>query len=75
MPTEATTPPPRLLDLKTAARYLGGISPWTVRGLVAKGDITPVRLPSVKHPGEAGRRLLFDVRDLDALVDRWKEAS
>jgi len=63
----------RLLNLKAAAVYLGGVSIWTVRALVANGDLKPVLLPSVRHPGETGRRLLFDVRDLDAAVDRWKQ--
>jgi hypothetical protein len=66
---------PRLLDIKETARYLGGLSPWTVRGLVERGELTPVRLPSLVRPGEHGRRLLFDVRDLDAFVERMKLES
>ena len=66
---------PRLLDIKAAAVYLGGVSPWTLRGLVADGHLRPVRLPSLRHPGENGRRLLFDIRDLDAVVDRWKASA
>ena len=64
--------PPRLLDVKAAARYLGGLSIWTVRALVADGHIRPVELPSVRRPGERSRRLLFDRVDLDAAVDRWR---
>jgi hypothetical protein len=63
--------PPRLRDVDAAGDYLG-VSPWTVRALVAEGHLKPVRLPSVRYPGENGRRLLFDVRDLDAAVDKWK---
>lgn len=65
----------RLLDIKAAATYLGGISTWTLRALVADGHLVPVRLPSVKHRGEQGRRLLFDRADLDAQIEKWKEQS
>jgi hypothetical protein len=63
----------RLLDVKAAAAYLGGLSTWTVRGLVADGFLRPVRLPSTRRPGTSNRRLLFDRADLDTLIDRWKE--
>jgi excisionase family DNA binding protein len=52
----------RLLSLPEAAEYLG-LSPWTVRELAGKG-----RLPCVRIT----RKLLFDLRDLDALIDREK---
>jgi hypothetical protein len=45
---------------------------WTLRALVAKGELKPVRLPSVRRPGENGRRLLFDRGDLDRTVEVWK---
>ena len=54
---------PRLLSLPEAARYLGGISVWTVRAMAWRGEIPEVRI---------GRRLLFDVQDLDSLVERSK---
>jgi excisionase family DNA binding protein len=54
---------PRLLSVPEAARYLGGISVWTVRALAWRGEIPEVRI---------GRRLLFDVQDLDSLVERSK---
>lgn len=63
---------PRLLDVDGAARYLGNVSKWTIRALVERGELQPVRLPSVRHSGENGRRLLFDVRDLDVAIERWK---
>lgn len=72
--TAAHDDAPRLLDVKAAASYLGGISTWTLRALVGDGHLRPVRLPSVRHRGEQGRRLLFDRRDLDALIDTWKAA-
>ena len=64
--------PPRLLDLDAASKYLGGISPWTVRSLVGRGELRAVRLPSVRHDHETGRRLLFDIRDLDDAISRWR---
>lgn len=67
-----TAPVPRLLDVGAAALYLGGISTWTIRSFIENGQLVPVRLPSCRRPGENGRRLLFDVRDLDALVERGK---
>jgi hypothetical protein len=63
---------PRLLNIKGAAEYLGGISEWTVRSFVADGHLHPVRLPQVganRSRGENGRRLLFCIRDLDAFID------
>jgi Helix-turn-helix domain len=70
----------RLLNVTETCRYLGDISDATLRRLVARDELRPVRLPSVRRgtdrePGETGRRLLFDVTDLDAVVDRWKRAS
>jgi hypothetical protein len=41
---------PRLLDAKAAAAYLG-VSHWTIRAYVEKGDLTPVRLPAVRRGG------------------------
>lgn len=52
---------PRLLDAKHAAAYLG-ISETTLRGL---------RLPVLK----IGRAVRYDVRDLDAFVDRLRGAA
>lgn len=52
----------RLLPLKAAAAYLG-ISPWTLRRLAWQNTVPVVRL---------SRRLLFDLKDLDALVEAAK---
>jgi hypothetical protein len=60
---------PRLLDLRTAAAYLG-VSDWTVRDLETAGTLKRVRIPLPNH-GEL-RKLLFDRIDLDRLVDAWK---
>ena len=59
----------RCLGLNDAAAYLG-VSKDTVRGLEWSGVLPRVRL-SNGNGGEI-RKLLFDVRDLDALIDRSK---
>jgi hypothetical protein len=61
--------PPRLLDLKAAAAYLG-VSPWTVRDLEANGTLQRISIPL--GPGRDLRKLLFDRQDLDQLIDSWK---
>ena len=60
---------PRLLDLGATAAYLS-VSPWTVRDLEAAGALRRVRVPGAR--GGELRRLLFDRRDLDQLVEAWK---
>ncbi len=52
----------RLLSQEEAARYLG-ISKWTLRDLVFRGDLPCVRIK---------RRLLVDRQDLDAYLVRIK---
>ncbi len=54
----------RLLKLKEAAVYLG-VSAWTIRRLVQRGDLPHVRF------GEASM-LLFDIADLDTYIQRNK---
>jgi hypothetical protein len=67
---------PRVLDATAAARYLG-ISVWTLRDWTANGLIEALDLPPLR-PREGDRqkgrlrRLLYDVHDLDAFVDRLK---
>src|SRR5262249_51774575 len=69
---QASAPlPARLLDLHAAAAYLGGLSPWTIRDLVAAGRLPRVRLPLAGD--RECRRLLFDVRDIDRLIEASKE--
>lgn len=62
--SDALPPERRLWGLQETARYLG-VSPWTVRELVWRGDLAPVRLPRV-------RRLLFDRGDLERLIEASK---
>jgi excisionase family DNA binding protein len=56
---------PRLVNIKEAARYLS-CSVWALRQLEWAGE-----LPSVRN---LGKRILFDVADLNRLVDRKKES-
>jgi len=62
---------PRLLDLAAAACYLS-VSPWVVRDLEHAGKLRRVRLDLGKRDV---RRVLYDVADLDALVDNSKESA
>jgi hypothetical protein len=62
---------PRLLDLPQAARYLS-VSPWTIRSLESAGVLPRVRIPLPE--GRELRKLLFDRRDLDRLIDAWKDS-
>lgn len=74
MATKRSTPPPgqrptatqpRLLSLRDAAAALS-LSHWTVRELIWRGDLPSVRV---------GRRILVDVRDLDAFIERNKQTE
>ena len=55
----------RLLDLKAAEAY-SGISAWTLRDLIASGDLPAVRPPRL-------RRVWIDRADLDRAIAEWKE--
>ena len=55
----------RLLDLKAAEHY-SGISAWTLRDLIASGDLPAVRPPRL-------RRVWIDRADLDRAIAGWKE--
>ena len=60
--TQPSVSDPRLMSQQEAARYLG-ISYWTIRDLVFRREIPPVKI---------GRRILVDRMDLDAYLDRSK---
>ena len=68
--------PPRLVSLTEAASYLR-VSVWTVRDWAAAGIVRRVRLPGSANNRTTGslHRILFDVRDLDALVERSKDGA
>jgi hypothetical protein len=69
---QASALAPRLLDVDGSARYLG-VSPWTVRDLHASGRLPRVRLPLAGD--KECRRLLFDVLDLDQLIEVSKDRA
>jgi hypothetical protein len=69
---EASSGPPRLLDVHSAAAYMS-VSQWTIRDLVAAGRLSRVRLPL--DDARDVRRLLLDVRDLDQLIEAAKERA
>lgn len=75
MGKRSRTPGGRLMDLRTAAAYLG-CSYWTLRDLALNGHVPIVRIPSPRaKDGRAMRRILIDSRDLDMLIERWKEVN
>ena len=53
----------RLFTLNEAGAYIG-LSHWRVRSLIYSGQLAYVRL---------GRRILIDLKDLDALIDSRKQ--
>ena len=55
----------RLLDLKAAELY-SGISAWTLRDLIASGELPAVRPPRL-------RRVWIDRADLDRAIADWKD--
>jgi hypothetical protein len=61
----------RLLRRREAASYLN-LSPSALDLLRARGDLAPVPVPSLRHEGEAMRIPLYDIVDLDGLIERWK---
>jgi hypothetical protein len=62
-----TAPQQRLLSFNSSAEYCG-VTQQTIRRLMARGVLTPVRLPEV-------RRVLFDRHDLDRLIEGGKAAD
>jgi excisionase family DNA binding protein len=74
-PQSSVTPPPqrggtarpsgRLLSLQGAAEYLG-VPRTTIRDWAVRGHVPVVRVPDC-------RRIWLDRRDLDRLIEAWKE--
>jgi excisionase family DNA binding protein len=58
------SPQRRLLSFNHSAEYCG-VTQQTIRRLMSRGGLTPVRLPEV-------RRILFDRQDLDRLIESGK---
>jgi excisionase family DNA binding protein len=54
----------RLLGFDATASYLN-VNGQTIRRLIARGVLQPVRIPTL-------RRVLFDRQDLDSLIDSGK---
>jgi excisionase family DNA binding protein len=52
----------RLRSIRDTAEYLG-VSTWTVREMIWRGELPHVRI---------GRRILLDIRDLEAFIARKK---
>ena len=65
-PAAETQRPPvaRLLSIRDAAAELG-VSPWTLRDLIASGVLRAVQPPGV-------RRIWLDRRDIDRAIEAWK---
>lgn len=61
---------PRLLSLDQAARYLS-IASKTLRNRLARGAKEPFPV----RPKRIGRRVLFDLKDLDRFVDGLPESE
>ena len=61
--TEATLEQ-RLYSITIAAKYLG-LSPWTIREMIWRGDLPSVRM---------GRRVMLDLQDLDRYIAAHKDA-
>jgi excisionase family DNA binding protein len=55
----------RLYSVREAAQYLG-VSPWSVRNQQWSG-----KLPCVRQ----GRRVLYDIRDIDQLIENNKKGA
>ena len=55
---------PRLLPAREAAKYLG-VSYDKLLDLRSAGTVRPLSIPGL-------RKLVFDVRELDDLVERWR---
>lgn len=58
-------PGPRLLSAQSAAKYLG-VPYTTLRDWALRGHLPVLRAPQ-------SRRMWFDRKDLDRIVDQWKE--
>jgi excisionase family DNA binding protein len=65
-------PSPRLITFHELAKVLG-ISYSAAYALAKRGEIPYVELPS--SGGKRAGRLMFDVRELDSLIARWRKGA
>ena len=64
---------PRLLDIRSAALYLG-VSTRTIEQWIADEILRPVQMPGMGRTLKL-RRVLMDRQDLDELIERQKKAA
>src|SRR5437763_12438359 len=67
---------PRLLNLHQGAAYMG-VSYWSLRDYVLAGLVPVIELPALRpregeRPRKTLRRVLVDIRDLDAFIETRK---
>ena len=74
MPTMSNEHPqqPCLMDLREASAYIG-IPIWTLREQIWRGVLPAIRLPGAN--GEPQRRIRIAKRDLDCLIERFREVA
>jgi hypothetical protein len=65
---------PFLVGVKEGARMLN-VSQWTFRNYVASGLLPTVQLPSTKYKGDANRRILVAVADIEAFVLKYRSVQ
>jgi excisionase family DNA binding protein len=75
--SDPMTPSSRLLSIPDAASYLA-ISKKTVQRLIAKGELSIVKLPvsaqrRTSRRKDTNRRVLLDRNELDALIAASRE--
>ncbi len=63
---------PRLITFRELAKLLG-TSYSLLYALAKRGEIPYIELPS--SGGKRAGRLMFDLRDLDGLIARWKKGA
>ena len=56
----------------TDAAALLGVCPRTIREFIDQGVLATVKFPSVKYPGERGKRILILVDDLRAFAEKHR---
>jgi predicted site-specific integrase-resolvase len=62
---------PLCLGIKDAAAAVG-VCTKTIRQWVDDGGLPTVKFPSVKYPGEQGKRILILVDDLRAFAEKHR---